>query len=558
VAEIVDPRLRLPDEPMPHQHAGPTPNAYAASETQPLPFVTAQDTHVFPVTDAAPIEPAPVDSQPTATRPAMASPADDEGFGPGGTSRIVRRQRLFIVIASAAAVISIAGLIGSTFVRSPAQLAAEQGPPSPSVLTAPVVREVLTETVIVRGTVVAGSSLMVTPTAAQGASALVVTRVVKAAGTAVDPGDVLIEVSGRPVIALPGSTPAYRDLQPSDTGKDVGELQSALKALGYPDADAHDTFGTGTKDAITKLYQHLGYTIPTTGGPGDTGDQSALKAAAQSVTDARRAVTGDLEAVTQANAALATAKSTKPPNPGSVAAGQNAVGQAKQTLSYARQDLTSAQQAQSHLIATTGVEMPLDEFVFIPSFPAHVAALSGEVGSTVTAPLVTLDTGALVVDCVLQQGEQGLLKAGLSVTLDAEQLNQTAAGRVSNIGPYSAGSQSAAGGNQNGSGKGQAQGAAQPAGYPVVVTPSPDLSAAWLGQDVRVTIKAASTAGPVMVVPVAAVSTDQSGSTSVTILKSGDQRVRVPVTAGLDSNGVVAVTPMTPGAIAAGDLVVIG
>ena len=82
-----------------------------------------------------------------------------------------------------------------------------------------------------------------------------------------------------------------------------------------------------------------------------------------------------------------------------------------------------------------------------------------------------------------------------------------------------------AGGNQNGSDKGQAQGAAQPAGYPVVVTPSPALPAAWLGQDVRVTIKAASTAGPVMVVPVAAVSTDQSGSTSVTILKSGDQIV---------------------------------
>ena len=452
-------------------------------------------------------------------------------------------------MALGAAAISVAGLAATLWVKSPAQLAAEHGPPSPSILTAPVAEQVLTATVVVRGTVVAGSPLSVTPTGAQGASSLVITRTPKHPGDAVTPGSVLVEVSGRPVIALRGALPAYRDLRPGDTGADVAQLQAALKALGYADSDKPGKFGAGTKKAVSALYQHLGYTPPTTGGPGGTGDAAALQAAAQRVTTAQRAATAAAQAVTQAQADLAAAKATTPPDPAAVAHAETALGQAKQNSAYAQQDLADAKKARSDLIATTGVEMPLNEFVFVPSFPARISTLRGGVGAPVVAPLLTLDSGALVVESVLQQPDQTLVKANMAVGLTAEQLNQEATGTVAAVGPYRAAADP---------GADAATAPSLPSGYPLTVTAHPPLPAAWLGQDVRVTIEVEKTSGPVLVVPVAAVSTGQDGVTSVTVLGDSGERHRVTVTAGLESAGTIQVTPSGGAQLRAGDEVIIG
>lgn len=495
-------------------------------------------------------------AQPTVEFPAAVGEAVPDPTGTPEASRIIRRQRLFIAVAGLAALVSVAGLVASSFVKSPAQLAADQGAPSASTLTAPVSRQVLSQTVVVRGKVVAGATLSIAPTAAQGASTLVVTRVVKHQGDAVAPGEVLIEVSGRPVIALPGSVPAYRDLRPGDTGADIAELQAALKSLGYNDSDPAGTFGAGTKNAVSKLYQRLGYSVPTTGGPGDAGDAEALQSAAAAVTAAGRTVNADTQAVATAQSALNAARSANPPNQSNVDSAQLALSQAQQTLAYAQQDLVTARQAQAHLVATTGVEMPLNEFVFAASFPAHVASIKGVVGSRVSGELLTLNTGALVVSTVLQRGDQALVKAGMPVQLDAEQLNQQATGTVGAVGDYSAGSAGQA--QQAGDGGTGQDTTQQAAGYPTTIAPDSPLGNAWLGQDVRVTIQAAATSGPVLVVPVAAVSTGQDGTTSVTVLKAGGSRVRVPVTAGLDSNGLVEVTPAAGATLNAGDLVVTG
>lgn len=57
-----------------------------------------------------------------------------------------------------------------------------------------------------------------------------------AAGTAVRSGDVLYSVEGRPVVALTGAVPAWRDLASGiDDGADVAQLEAALTALGYSD-----------------------------------------------------------------------------------------------------------------------------------------------------------------------------------------------------------------------------------------------------------------------------------------------------------------------------------
>lgn len=467
-------------------------------------------------------------------------------------SRLVRRQRVFLWITSAAALAATSGLLASTLVKSPAQLAASQGAPPASVLTAAVQSEVLAQQVVVRGTVTAGASIQITPTAAQGASALVVTGEPLAAGASISAGQVIVQVSGRPVIALPGATPAYRDLKPGDQGADISELQASLRSLGYVDPDPSGAFGVGTKTAVHDLYAHLGYDPATTGGHDDETDQPTLQSDAQAVTAAERTLG-------QAQEQLAHDRQAAPNDSATINADQ-------QTVQLDQQSLTTAEQANSQEIADTGYDLPMDEFVFIPSFPATLVSINGTVGATVTSPLLTIDTGRLAVDAVVEPSDQAMLKQGMSARIDSEVLGQSASGTLTTIGPYSnsvvIGGQANSGNAASGQGQSTGQTAPQQgtAGYPITVTPSTGLSpTAWLGQNVRLTITAAATPGKVLAVPVAAITTQANGRTSVEIYdqKTGERK-QVPVTVGVTAAGMCAVTPATPGTLAAGDLVVTG
>jgi hypothetical protein len=61
-----------------------------------------------------------------------------------------------------------------------------------------------------------------------GGNTLIVTAVRTHEGATVRPGKVLLEVSECPVYALPGDFPAYRDLMPGQTGKNVASLRAGL------------------------------------------------------------------------------------------------------------------------------------------------------------------------------------------------------------------------------------------------------------------------------------------------------------------------------------------
>lgn len=459
----------------------------------------------------------------------------------------IPRQRVYLTIASVAALVAAGSLIAITFVKIPARWAADRERSQAGVLTAPVVSQVLTKTVVVRGTVVAADAIAVTPARAEGATPPVVTRLLKRPGDQVGPGDVVIEVSGRPLIALSGAVPAHRDLRPGDQGPDVAALQAALRSLGYPGGDPSATFGPGTKAAVTALYRRLGYAVPTTGGLGEAGDLPALQAAARAVTRAQRSVDSGQQRVADAQAALAAAQSASPVVPSAVAEATSARAAAETALGHAAEDLTAALRAQRFLVATTGAEMPLSEFVFLPAFPAVLGSLNGRVGSTVSAPLLTIDTGPLVVSAVLGHGEHDLVKVEQDVALAAEQINQRTRGKLAAIGPYRPATQNPS-----------SLDSPLPVGYPITVTPTPAFSAAWLGLNVRVTITAVSTPGPVLVVPVAALSATHNGTTSVTVMTANGTRTAVPVTAGLDVSGLVEVTPAAGARLQPGDQVVIG
>ncbi|WP_448073664.1 peptidoglycan-binding protein [Georgenia yuyongxinii] len=66
----------------------------------------------------------------------------------------------------------------------------------------------------------------------------------------VGPGDVLYEVVGRPVRAVPGSYPFYRDLVLGSRGPDVRQLQEYLIAAGYLSGTPDGVLGARTRAGI--------------------------------------------------------------------------------------------------------------------------------------------------------------------------------------------------------------------------------------------------------------------------------------------------------------------
>ncbi|MEV6300356.1 peptidoglycan-binding protein [Actinoplanes sp. NPDC051861] len=186
------------------------------------------------------------------------------------TSPLARRQRVLTAVAVVAALASTAGLILATRIKSPAQVAADTREPEASLLTAEVVEQTLSTTVAMRGKPARGRQFPFTPVSVArtangpGGTVLVVTAVKTRAGASVKAGKVLVEVSERPVYALRGAFPAYRDMLPGQTGKDIGQLQEALRDLGYRIGDRKGYFGDGTKRAVRRFYQDRGYAVPLT------------------------------------------------------------------------------------------------------------------------------------------------------------------------------------------------------------------------------------------------------------------------------------------------------
>ena len=438
------------------------------------------------------------------------------------------RRRFLLGVALGATATSLLGLGASTVVKSPAQLAAEQAPPPPAVITAPVERRVLRDTVVLRGTVAPARTVEVTPASSVEGGELVVTGLPLQEGSAVRAGQVLAEVSGRPLVALPGRVPAYRDLRPGSKGKDVEQLQTALERLGFDSGDPPGVFGAGTKRALSGFYASIGYEVATTGEE----DEQALREARRRVREAERAVVRARQA--------ARAPEGAPPAAGSA---RLAVEEAEDELALARQELADLERR-------TGPMLPRSEAVFLPSFPARLSQINGSVGSVVEPPLLVLSSGGLVVRATLPPPERSLVKAGQRVEIVSEVEGITATGRVASIGPLSSGA--------GGEGEGDQEGAGEPRGYPMTITGRFDARLA--GQDVRLAIEAASTQGPVLVVPLAAVFATADGQTEVIRVGADGRQERVRVVAGASGDGFVAVRPAGNAGdrLAPGDRVVVG
>jgi hypothetical protein len=112
--------------------------------------------------------------------------------------------------------------------------------------------------------------------------------------------------------------------------------------------------------------------------------------------------------------------------------------------------------------------------------------------------------------------------------------------------------------NGGGGSNGNGGGSGVTSYVPVSVTPSSPLPPSFNGQNVRVDIVTASSSGPVLTVPVAAVFSAASGQTEVSRIAPDGAQSTVVVSTGLSGNGYVQVTPAQAGALREGDKVVVG
>jgi peptidoglycan hydrolase-like protein with peptidoglycan-binding domain len=386
-----------------------------------------------------------------------------------GYARLRRRRAILLGIAIVALLAAIGGLLISTSIKSPADLAAQTRPPGLTLLTATVHRQVISSTVLAQGKVTQPAEVS-GPAAgggggAGGASAgaePIVTRIFLRPGDDVPPGRVILEVAGRPVFVFAGTVPAYRNLVPGESGEDVAQLQLALESLGFGvGADTSGVYGPGTAAGVAAFYQSIGYPAP--------------------------------------------AVSTGPK-------------------------------------ADRGAMMPLSEFMFLPRFPAHLASIGAKVGGTASGKLVTLSMGNPAIAGQLNPNDHGLVRAGMKVTITDTVTGRSVRGRVTSVRSQTQTKHSISGGIY----------------LPMRIRPDRPLPSSLIGQNVRLTIAAAHSRGPVLAVPEAAVFASVNGSTYITKVTASHSQVRVPVRAGITGDGLVEVTPARGGTLAAGDKVVIG
>lgn len=466
---------------------------------------------------------------------------------PGGaepSAGLSRRRAWVAAVAVGAVLLSAAGVGASLVIKSPAQAAAEAGPPPLDVLVARVEKRVLRDTLIVRGTVTSAQAVQVTPTVAggEGSGPPVVTKVAIGQGDPVVAGRVLLEVSGRPVFALPGALPVYRDLKPGAAGEDVKQLQKALAGLGHgTGSDKAGTFGAGTKAALGAFYKSIGYDpLPAVADGGE-----AVNAAEDAVTSAERSLE-DVKAAARSGTGATGATGGK-------GAGQDAA----RSVARAKEDLAKARERLAEARAAAGPMVPAGEVVFLESFPARADSVRVRPGSAVSGAVMTLSAGALVVRGQLAEHQKGLVRAGQKVEILSEVSGVTAAAEVLSVADTVSVAPAPNGGQGEGQGQ-QAPAPGGPSGYEMLVRPLAPLDAKLAGQDVRLTVEAAATDGNALVVPVTAVSAGTDGRTSVTVVDGTGAQRRVEIRPGTTGDGYVEIRPTGDGVIADGDSVVIG
>lgn len=430
-------------------------------------------------------------------------------------------------------VLAVTFTLGS-FVRSPWQHAIENSTAVPVVTAVVEERQLSVDAAVVVGTVSLGSTALVPPPGA--ADVEVVTGARKGQGETLRPGEALLDVSGRPLVALALPFRLYRDLtpgMPGAPGPDVAAVQQALADLGLYGGVIDGRYGQATVEAVAQLYAKASLTPP---GPAAEA-VSAAEAADDASADALAALTASQQEVTAAAAALDTARNARAgvSDPEDVADADAAVADAASRVADAAaardaagkgRDEARRAAATARLAAST--PLPMAEVVRVPASGVTVVDIAA-VGTELSGDGVSVAqvrSGEPAVTVRVGASEVGTFTPGVAVAVTGTtDTSRTVAGTVGAVGPFVAT---------------PAEGGAPP-GYDVTVVLPPEQPFVQ-GQDVTVTVASAGPALEGLAVPLIAVREDSDGAYVLVEGRDADQqprRIAVTVVGSADGYAVV-------------------
>ncbi len=184
-----------------------------------------------------------------------------------------------------------------------------------------------------------------------------------------------------------------------------------------------------------------------------------------------------------------------------------------------------------------GVQVPVDEVVFIPSLPVRVEAVTALVGGAASGPVLSVTDNQITIDSSLPLDAAPLVKSGMAVDVDEQALGIKAKGVVEMVD--------------------KTPGTHGVDGYHIYFAVRVGESPTPLqGFSLRLTIPIESTQGAVTAVPLSALSLAADGTSRVQVENNGAFEY-VVVEPGMAADGFVEVTPLN-GTLKPGQLVVVG
>jgi hypothetical protein len=184
-----------------------------------------------------------------------------------------------------------------------------------------------------------------------------------------------------------------------------------------------------------------------------------------------------------------------------------------------------------------GVQVPVDEIVFIPALPVRIEEVIAKVGDPASGPVMTVTDNQLAIDSAVPLDSAPLLKPGMRVEIDEQALGIKATGVVEHVA--------------------STPGTRGVDGYHFYFEVRVDETPALIeGFSLRLTIPIESTDGAVTAVPLSALSLAAAGTSRVHVQRDGVLEY-VTVEPGLSASGFAEVTPVD-GTLSPGELVVVG
>jgi len=487
----------------------------------------------------------------------------------GGWLRIVKGNKA-LTFVGAIAMLSLGFGLGSSGLMG--QTEAQEEVPEAGLITVPVELSELNNDVVIRADIGFAESTDVQLNVPSGVPAIVTGRIPEV-GQELDALDVALEITGRPVIVLPGELPAYRTLSVGMSGPDVIQFKQAMQSLGINAGDVNsDVFDETAANALKTLYERVGYTLPVD----DNNNSNSITDAERGVTLAERGVRDAREAAENSRweAANNLIAECRPDliaqgwtwvalrdgagwtrqtliDECGFAAGQvdnaiagniptqftEAISDAEFMLEQARNNLTTAQR-------NSLPSLPMSEVLFLNNLPRRVETISVNRGDSLSGLTFRVSGATLQLKGSATEANARLLTEGGEAFFDLPGGGQQRATISAITAPTDGGSR-----------------------WNIEFSPdemTAEQFTALQGSNVRVQIPVGATQGEVLNVPVSALTAGPGGEARLEVVigdpreGSNAQTKLVTVETGLSANGFVEVTPLNGDELNAGDLVVVG